>query len=315
MNLKEIKIKINDANQRLDRFLLKNFPNLSRIAVYKIIRTKDVKVNHKKVDHNYLLKENDVVSIYAKENFLEKKVDLSFANAKDELDIIYEDKNILVVHKPIGLIVHEDNRYKNDTLQNRIKKYLVKKDEYHPFDESAFVPSLCHRLDLNTSGLIVAAKTANALRVITEMFKNNDVIRIYKCLTYNQLPKNNDVIYNFMYKADDNTMIVQNFKTKFNKTAITKYTYIDKYKKYFIYDIELLTGRTHQIRAVLNFLHAPIVGEQKYITKDSDKNQNYMYQCLVSYKIKFINLKKYQCEELNYLENKEFRIKNIWFLK
>ena len=216
MNLKEIKIKINDANQRLDRFLLKNFPNLSRIAVYKIIRTKDVKVNHKKVDHNYLLKENDVVSIYAKENFLEKKVDLSFANAKDELDIIYEDKNILVVHKPIGLIVHEDNRYKNDTLQNRIKKYLVKKDEYHPFDESAFVPSLCHRLDLNTSGLIVAAKTANALRVITEMFKNNDVIRIYKCLTYNQLPKNNDVIYNFMYKADDNTMIVQNFKTKFN---------------------------------------------------------------------------------------------------
>lgn len=313
--MKEIKIKINDANQRIDRYILKNFPNLNRIAVYKLIRTKDITVNNKKVEHNYILKEDDVVKIFAQPKFLDKKIDTDFAKAKDELEIVFEDKNIIIVHKPVGLIVHEDEFNKVDTLQNRIKKYLAKKGEYNPYDESTFVPSICHRLDLNTSGLLVAAKTANALRLIEALFKNNDVVRMYKCMTYHKLPKNSDLVQNFMYKANDNTMIVQDFKTNQNKTALTKYKFVKSFNNYYIYNIELLTGRTHQIRAVLNHLHAPIVGEKKYISKDVNKNENYKTQCLVSYYIKFNNINKYNAKDLEYLNNKEFILENIWFLK
>ncbi|KEZ22370.1 RluA family pseudouridine synthase [Ureaplasma diversum] len=314
--LKKVTIQTNDANQRLDRFLCKYFQNLNKASIYKLIRTKDIKVNNKRTEHNYILKVNDVVSVYTHDKFLEKKIDLNFAKAKDELNIIYEDDHILVVHKPIGLVVHDDDKHQFDTLQNRIKKYLAKKDVYKPFNETAFVPSLCHRLDLNTEGLIVAAKSAVALKVIMEMFKNNDVLRFYQCLVYKPLPKQTDTLYHYMHKdLNTNMMIVSDLKTNLNKTAITKYKYLNQFSKYYRYEIELLTGRTHQIRAVLNYMKSPVVGEQRYITKDIDKDERFTEQCLVSYKIKFTNLAKYKTDELMYLNNKEFVLEDIWFLK
>lgn len=314
--LKKITIQLNDANQRLDRFLCKQFNNLNKASIYKLIRTKDIKVNNKRVEHNYMLQVDDVISVYTHEKFLEKSIDLNFAKAKDELNVIYEDEHILVIHKPIGLVVHDDDKHKFDTLQNRIKKYLAAKHVYNPFAESAFVPSLCHRLDLNTEGLVVAAKTAIALRVITEMFKNNDIQRFYQCLTYKPLPKKADIVYHYMHKdPTNNMMIVSDLKTNNNKTSITKYNHLGQFEKYHCYEIELLTGRTHQIRAVLNYMKSPVVGEQRYITKDINKDQRYLQQCLVSYKIKFLNLAKYKTQELMYLNNKEFILKDIWFLK
>ncbi|MCV3743874.1 RluA family pseudouridine synthase [Ureaplasma sp. ES3154-GEN] len=312
--LKEIKITANEANQRLDRFLLKVFKNVTRMNIYKMIRTKDVKVNGKKANIEYKLVVGDSVQVFMHANTLEENRNLDFLKANDDLDIIYEDKNILVLHKPVGLIVYEDINQQDDTLTKRVKKYLARTKQYNPFDTSSFTPSLCHRLDLNTSGLIVAAKNATALRNITAMFKNNDVVRKYQCLTYNKHPKNQDVVQNFMYKRpDDNLMVVQDFKTKDNKTAITKYKFIKQFGSYYLYDVELLTGRTHQIRAVMNYLGMPLVGETRYIGKQINKDYNYKNQCLVSYYIRFKDLSNYE-SEMHYLSNKEFNLKKIWFL-
>ncbi|MCV3734301.1 RluA family pseudouridine synthase [Ureaplasma miroungigenitalium] len=313
--LKIFKITENEAQQRLDRYLLKMFKNVSRFNIYKMVRTKDVKVNNKKADIKYMLQIGDEVRVFMPADMLQENKNLDFLKAKDDLEIIYEDNNILVIHKPVGLIVHDDIHEQDDTLAKRVKKYLAKTKQYNPFDQSSFTPSLCHRLDLNTSGLIMAAKNALALRNITDMFQKNDVVRKYYCLTYSPTPKNQDLVQNFMYKKpDDNLMVVQDFKTKDNKTALTKYKFIKNVRNYYLYEIELLTGRTHQIRAVMNYLNAPLVGETRYINKRIDKDERYTHQCLVSYYISFKNLEKYD-SELHYLSNKEFKLQNIWFLR
>lgn len=310
-------IKKNDANQRLDRFLLKMFPDLSRATIFKMIRTKKIKLNNTKTSFDVRLNEGAVLTVDIKKDsdITTKTENFDFMKASDKIKIAYHDDNIIVVDKPIGLIVHSDNKHEYDTLINRVLKYLYKFHYYDPLDEQSFRPSLAHRLDLNTAGLIVVAKTAPALRELNQLFKENAIERRYLALVYGDIKPKKDEVKVWLKKDFDNTMLVTNYQTNDNKVAITKYeqiAYIDH--RYSLVDVELLTGRTHQIRATFNYLGYPLVGEQKYTSKKVDKNPNFTTQCLASYYICFHVDKN---SLFGYLNNQPFKLgyKDIWFLK
>lgn len=161
--MKEIKINQNDANQRLDKFLMKTFPKLGKSMMYKAIRNKKIKVNRKRCTFDQKIQENDSILLFLPPDVLEeKKVETNYISSK--LDVIYEDENILIVNKPYGLLSQSDQRQNQDCLVNRVQAYLMEKNEYDPNKEHSFAPSICHRLDRNTTGLVIAAKKCECVK-------------------------------------------------------------------------------------------------------------------------------------------------------
>lgn len=309
--MKTIIIKENDVNKRLDNFIFKLFPNLSMSNIYKLIRNKKIKVNDKKTNFNYRLLLNDKINVFV--NIDEAKTNELFLKAKPEIKIIYEDENIVAVQKDVGQLVYDEQNKMIDTLLNRVKHYLFLNNQYHPKDENYFAPAPAHRLDTNTKGLILFAKNAEALKELNYIFKQKLIIKSYAALLYGVL-KNSGTINCFIKKNKDKNIVQCSYDKKdmFYKEAITQYKVIKTIKnKYTLVDINLITGRTHQIRASFYLLGYPLVGEKKYINKFIDKNPYYKHQCLYAYKIKFKSL--HELNKLKYLTNKEIEIKNLNF--
>lgn len=316
--MKQVVITKNDANQRIDNFLLKTYPLLTRNILYKAFKNKRIKVNKKRVDYDYRLNLNDVLELYINDEFLEKVRNNDFLKASDSLDVIYEDQNVIVVNKPIGLVVHEDDDKNNaDTLINRIKKYLFLKKEYQPELENSFAPSLGHRLDRNTSGLIIAAKNFQSLQSLQDCFRNHEVNKNYYALVHGVLEfKNFETVKVYLEDESTGFVNISDAKEPNFKEAITSFKTVDIFKnKYTLLDVKLITGRKHQIRATLAYMGFPIVGEQKYTLKNIDRDSRFKYQCLVSYKLKFAI--KDSNDVLYYLNQKTFALKlsNVWFVK
>lgn len=309
--MKTIIINKNDVNKRLDNFLFKLFPNISKSNIYKLIRNKSIKLNDKKIDFNYRLMLNDEIKIYI--NMNNKPLDYLFTQTKPNIKVIYEDNNIIIINKDVGQLVYDEKNKLNETLLNKVKHYLYLKKEYNPELENSFTISAAHRLDTNTRGLIIFAKNAESLKELNYIFKEKLIIKSYIALVYGIIKKNG--IINCFIKKDENKNIVYcsyDKKDKFYKESITKYNVIQTIKnKFTMVDINLITGRTHQIRASFNLLGYPLVGEKKYISKYIDKDFRFKHQCLISYKLKFKNL--YELNKLKYLSNKEFEIKDIKF--
>lgn len=187
-------INENDSGQRIDKFIQKALPGLPISMMYKLIRKKDIRLNGKRCEVSTRLNTGDTVSVYVHEKFAAPARDASFTAAPAEIDIIYEDDNILVVSKPAGLTVHCDNDHENDTLINRIKHYLYNSGSYDPQKENSFAPALCSRLDKNTCGLVTAAKNAVALREINAAIRCGKVRKIYHCVTASAPPRNEDIL-------------------------------------------------------------------------------------------------------------------------
>ena len=176
MPLRNVTILKNDAGQRVDKFLTKTFPNLPQAMLYKCIRKKDIKINGKRCEISTRLCEGDVVSLYMKEEFFQKEErEEDFLKAPLKLHVLYEDENILLLDKKPGLIVHPDENYHFDSLIARIQHYLYEKGEYNPREENAFAPALVNRIDRNTGGIVMAAKNAEALRILNEKVKNREM--------------------------------------------------------------------------------------------------------------------------------------------
>ena len=307
--MKSYTINSNDANRRVDNFLNHAVPLLPKTLMYKFIRLKKIKLNRKRCQPNDILKEGDVLELYINDEFFKDKVDNNFLSSKGSLNIVYEDQNIILLEKETGLLCHSGNGNESDTLVDRLKSYLYKKGEYNPENENSFAPSLCNRIDRNTTGIVIGAKNAESLRIINEKIKENQIKKFYLCLVYGAMPKSSDIVTCYI-KKDDKTNTVKVSKNYANgyKNAVTKYKVLKVGKQTSLLEVELQTGRTHQIRATMDFLGNSLVGETKYICSAPKNKLNYKYQALVSYKVVFDFDNKENL--LSYLKCKEFKLKN-----
>ncbi len=315
--MRELKINKNDAGQRLDKFISKTL-DLPVGLLYKSIRTKKIKVNRKRAEISTVLNEGDTVQCFLAEEFFEKKVfDDSLARITPHLSIIYEDENILLLNKRPGVSVHEDENGSTNTLITHVIAYLYQKKEYNPEDEQSFTPALCNRIDRNTGGIVIAAKNAEALRVINEKIKNREIDKFYLASVHGIPQKSEDTLYGYLLKDSQKNLVrvYDSNPPKDAKRIITKYRVVSKLEDTALIEVELLTGRTHQIRAHMAHIGHPLVGDGKYGTNKSDRAVGYKYQALYSYRLRF-SFRGEPCS-LEYLNGREFSIPKdeIYFTK
>jgi len=313
--MKTFIINPNDANQRLDKFIEKTVKKLPSSLLYKYIRLKRIKVNGKKAEINYRLKEGDIVEMYINDEFFEAASNpLAFLKIKPKLDIIYEDDNIMLINKEKGVIVHSDDKEDYNTLINHILAYLYNKGEYDPENENSFTPSLCNRIDRNTQGIVIAAKNADTLRIINEKIKNREIKKYYLCIAHGIFDKKSDTLKGYLIKnKEENKVYVTDRKIPNSKEIITSYKVLKEKGNLSLLEIELITGRTHQIRAHLAHIGHPLLGDGKYGTNELNKEYNIKTQELCAYKVEF-KFKTIE-EKLSYLNNKSFKIENIKFFQ
>lgn len=320
--MKEFIINSNDSEQRVDKFILKVCKNLPKSMMYKFIRTKKIKVNNKRCEISQRLQVGDKISMYINDDFFSSMGDKDDNNNNDynklssiskEISVVYEDKNILIVNKPVGLVVHADNNNTLDTLINRIKKYLIENGEYNPNEENSFAPALCNRLDRNTSGLVVCAKNSKSLRSVNQMIKENRVHKKYLCIVISKPPKSCDTLVAYHRKDNKSNLvtIIDTPKADF-KQIITKYRYLKSIGNLHLIEIELVTGRTHQIRGHMAHIGSSLLGDNKYGNTSINKRYKEKYQCLCAYSIEFCPTDN---DYLNYLNGKTFTTKDIPFIK
>ena len=287
--MKSFVINGNDCGQRVDKFISKAMPDLPKSMMYRLIRKKDIKVNGKRCEISTRLEEGDTVSVYVKDEVsATKQHDMSFLNAPTDIDIIYEDENVIIVCKPLGLDSHSNGENHVDTLIDRIKHYLYNKNEYQPENESSFAPALCSRLDRNTNGLVTAVKNASALREINSAIRDGLVNKIYHCITIAPPPKNEDIITAY-HKKDDSRNIVKISNEPLDDYKIIKtgYKLLKQNGSLSLLEITLYTGRTHQIRAHLAHIGAQLLGDGKYGNTAANKRYGVFRQALCAYRLVF----------------------------
>lgn len=300
----------NDAGQRLDKFLEKAVPLLPKSLMYKYIRLKRIKLNGGRTEFNAILKEGSLLELYINDEFFSENEELYFLSAPDKISIVYEDENILIANKPSGLIVHEDSGESIDTLINRIKHYLYNKGQYDPEKENSFSPSLCNRIDRNTEGLVIAAKNAESLKILNDKIKYREIDKKYLCIVFGRLPKKEDTLKAFLTKkADKNIVDVSDLSGE--KTILTKYRVLKEAGELSLLEIELLTGRTHQIRAHMAHIGHPLLGDSKYGIGRNSEKYGFRFQALAAYSLRFSF--KTDGGILNYLNGKTFSVPSVSF--
>ena len=293
--MKTIEINENDANQRLDKFISKLMPTLPKSALYKGLRKNNVRLNGKHFHKGeYMLRCGDVVTIYFPDEFLKEK------KSAPELPmpkIVYEDENIIVCDKPVNLPSHVDDKGSSDTLVGRVLYYLEKNGEYDPEKEKTFTPALCNRLDRNTRGLVIAAKNAQALRIINEKIRNREIKKYYIAVCEGIFEKKEDTLTAQLSRGEKKSYIGSG-----GSEIKTHYKVLSEKNNTSEVEIELLTGRTHQIRAHMAHIGHALCGDVKYGAAKAKGGYK-----LISYRLVFDF--KSSADSLNYLKRKEIRLR------
>ena len=313
--MKEFTIGTNDAGQRLDRFLAKAVPLLPASLAQKYIRLKRIKCNGKRIDRDTRLNAGDVLQLYINDEFFDKpREDNAYLTvATPKLTIVYEDENILLLDKRPGIPVHpHDGAEFGRTLIDHIQAYLYQKREWKPREENAFTPALCNRIDRNTGGIVIAAKTAEALRVMNQKIKDRELDKRYLAIVEGTPKPQEGSLKGYLFKdAKKNRVFVTDTPQSGSKSCQTNYKVLASRDGLSLVECELITGRTHQIRA--QFAHAghPLLGDGKY--GKLDKRFDRTYQALYSYKLTFtfsteagslenLNGKSFQVDQVDFVE-------------
>lgn len=312
--MRTIEITSNDSGQRLDKFLTKKFKNMPQSLMYKYIRTKYIKLNGKRCEISSRLQTGDILTLYIRDEFFEPVPDeYDFLKAPAKLDIIYEDENIMLLNKKPGLIVHPDENYHFDSLIARVQHYLYDKKEYDPKKENSFAPALVNRIDRNTGGIVIAAKNAESLRILNRKLKDRELEKLYLCIAVGIFEKKSATLSDYLEKNEkQNRVYVLKNPTKNSKTIKTKYRVLAEKDGFSLVEVDLLTGRTHQIRAHFASIGHPLLGDGKYGKNEINRRMGYKWQALYSHKLTF----KFTTDGgiLEYLNGKTFTAPKVWFV-
>ncbi len=313
--MKELVINYNDAGQRLDKYLAKALPALPPSLLQKYIRLKRIKLGGKRVEKDYRLQEGDILQLYINDEFFATpNPEEDWKKVTPALDVVYEDEHLLLVNKPVGLVVHEDESNTPNTLINQIKSYLYNKGEWNPCSEKSFVPALCNRIDRNTGGIVIAAKTAPALRVMNDKIKDREISKYYLCLVHGTpSPAKGELTHFLRRDTDRKQVFVEKRKVPGALTAKLRYRVLDSRCGLSLVECELLTGRTHQIRVQMSEAGHPLAGDTKYGTLKQNKGLPFQHQALWSYRLR-LDFPS-DSGELEYLRGKEFRVEQVPFLE
>ena len=288
--MKAFTITKNDAGQRLDRWLGKALPLLPAPLAQKYIRLKRVKVNGKGSQRDYRLQVGDLLELYINDEFFDSPTeDNAFLSVfTPQLDIVYEDENIIVCNKRPGLLCHPDEHEYVSTLVTHIQAYLYQKKEWSPRWENSFTPALCNRIDRNTGGLVIAAKTAEALRILNDKIRDREISKYYLAAIVGRMAPPSGELRNFLLKDEGKKQVsVYKKPVPGGKSAVTRYRTLQTKGGYSLVECELLTGRTHQIRAQFSAAGHPLVGDGKYGRREENRKVERKGQALWSYKLVF----------------------------
>lgn len=313
--MRELIIGKNDAGQRLDRFIGKSVPLLPASLMQKYIRCKRIKHNGKRAQRDSRLAEGDTLQLYIGEEFFDtpNAENAYLRVSAPKLSIVYEDEHLLLVDKRPGLAVHpHDGAEYGKTLIDHIQAYLYSKGEWNPKQENSFAPALCNRIDRNTGGIVIAAKTAEALRVMNQKIKDREIQKYYLAIVHGTPNPKSGKLNGYLFKdAVKNRVYVTEKPQPGAKSCETLYRTLDSRNGLCLIECELITGRTHQIRA--QFAHAghPLLGDGKY--GKLDKRFDRRYQALYSYRIFF----RFTTDSgaLSYLNGRSFHVANVDFVE
>ena len=312
--MKEFTITQNDAGQRLDRFVSKAVPLLPDSLLQKYIRLKRIKVDGKRAERNAHLAAGSVVQLYINDEFFDtpKQENAYLTVAAPKLHIVYEDENILLLDKKPGVLCHSAGTWDYNTLIANVQAYMAQKGEWKPKEENSFAPALCNRIDRNTGGIVIAAKNAEALRILNEKIRDREIEKFYLCAVSGRPRPASGRLENYLFKdAKKNQVFIKDKPEPGCKTAVTEYRVLGRKGQLSLVECRLLTGRTHQIRAQMAHAGWPLLGDGKYGRERFNKDFGENGQALYSYRLRF----EFPTDAgvLEYLRGKEFRVERVDF--
>ena len=315
--MKELSIRENDAGQRLDRFVGKAVPLLPDSLLQKYIRLKRIKLNGKGAKRDVRLAAGDAVQLYINDEFFEApREDNAYLKVGvPKLDIVYEDENILLADKKPGVLCHSAGKWDYNTLIAHIQAYACQTGAWRPREENSFAPALCNRIDRNTGGIVIAAKNAEALRILNEKIRDREIDKRYLCVVRGRPKPPEGRLEGYIFKdAKRNQVYVKDRPEPGARTAVTRYRLLQSAGGLSLVECELLTGRTHQIRAQMAHAGWPLLGDGKYGSERENRRfDETAGQALYSYRLRFDF--PTDAGALNYLRGKEFRVSRIAFVE